>query len=301
MRVPVYPNDLIRNRGFKSLAKQLQKQWCGITPISLAYAQEVLAKGLGYQNFHDLDKASTTCSPSEPAPSEAAVRQAIHSAIKATLPPEAWLSVDQHKQERLVNALPLTTLAAFKRMPVAPDADLSTLVKGISDVQSGLTKEHVQALEKILKDSGSLRDQALFACMLGALRKTEFLSARMRGGAAVYGVKTVDININVHDAIPPSHRSTFKQYVKALKLSEGDYLFRAANDRKRPLSPDALRKICVSWARKANIDVSLLTPHRIRTTTDKYADLMRLIGEKMGHHSANSTLAYVAGLPTDVG
>ena len=300
MRVPVSPKDLIRNRGFKSLAKQLQKQWCGLTPISLTYAQEALARGLGYQNIHDLDKASKVCPPDEPVPPEAGVRQAIRSAIQATRQPEAWLSVDQLELERLVNDLPLTNLVAFKRVQVSPDADQSTSAKRISRARPELTEEQLQTVEKILQNSGSLRDQALFACMLGALRKTEFLSARMRGGAAVYGVKAVGININVHDAIPPSHRSTFKQYVKASKLSEGDYLFRVANDRKRPLSPAVLKRICVSWARKANIDVSLLTPHGIRKTTDKYADLMRVMGEKMGHRPLNSTLAYVAGLTTDI-
>lgn len=300
MRVPVYPKDLIRNRGFKSLAKQLQKQWCGLTPISLADAQEALAQGLGYQNFHDLDKASKGCPPDEPVPPEAAVRQAICSAITVVLQPEAWLSVNGQELQRLVDHLPLTNLVAFKRGQVSPEACQSTSAKRISGAQPGLTQEQLQTVEKILQDSGNLRDQALFACMLGALRKTEFLSARMRGGAAVYGVKTVDININVHDAIPPSRRSTFKQYVKASKLSEGDYLFRAANASDRPLSPDALRRICISWARKADIDVGLLTPHGIRKTTVKYAGLMRLMGEKMGHRSPNSTLAYVAGLTTDI-
>ncbi|MHC8365075.1 tyrosine-type recombinase/integrase [Pseudomonas sp. ZT5P21] len=300
MRVPVYPKDLIRNRGFKSLAKQLQKQWCGLTPISLADAQKALAQGLGYQNFHDLDKASKACPPDEPVPPEAIVRQAIHSALQATLQREAGLPTDQLDLERLVNDLPLTNLVAFKHVQVSPDAGQSPLLKLVSGAQSGLTKEHVQALERILKESGSLRDRALFACMLGALRKNEFLSAKMQGGAAVYGVKTVDTDINVQEAIPPSHRSTFKQYVKASRLSEGEYLFRAANAPGRPLSSDALRRICISWARKADIDVGLLTPHGIRKTTDKYADLMRLMGEKMGHRSPNSTLAYVAGLTTDI-
>lgn len=298
MRVPVYSKDLIRNRGFKSLAKQLQKQWCGLTPISLACAQEVLAQGLGYQNFHDLDKASKTYSPSEPAPSEAAVRQAICSAIQATRQPEAWLSVDQLELKRLVNDLPLTNLVAFKRVQVSPDADQNTSAKRISGARPELTEEQLQTVEKILQDSGSLRDQALFACMLGALRKTEFLSARIRGGSAVYGVKNANKNINVHDAIPPSHRSTFKQYVKASKLSEGDYLFRAANAPGRPLSPDSLRRICVSWARRANIDARLFTPHGVRKTTYRYADLMRLTSERMGHHAVNMSLAYVTGLPT---
>lgn len=300
MRVPVYPKDLIRNRGFKSLAKQLQKQWRGPTLISLADAHQALAQGLGYQNFHDLDKASKVCPPDEPAPLEADVRQAICSAIKATQQPGARLPTDQLDLERLVNDLPLTNLVAFKHVQISPDAGHSTVVKLASGGQLGLTNDHVQTLEKILAESGSLRDRALFACMLGALRKSEFLSAKMRGGAAVYGVKTVDTDINVQEAIPPSHRSTFKQYVKTSKLSEGDYLFQAANAPGRPLSSDALRRICISWARKADIDEGLLTPHGIRRTTDKYADLMRVMGEMMGHHPLNSTLAYVAGLTTDI-
>jgi integrase len=297
MRVPVYPKDLIRNRGFKSLAKQLQKQWCGLTPISLAYAQEALAQGLGYQNAHDLDKASKVCPPDEPVPPEAVVRRAIRSAIQATRQPEACLPVDQLELERLVNDLPLTNLVAFKRVQISPDAGQSTLVKLASGDQRGLTKDHVQTLEKILAESGGLRDRALFACMLGALRANEFLSARMQHGAAVYSVKSRDTK-KVLDAIPDRHRSMFEQYIKTSKLSDGEYLFRAANIPGRPLSSNALMKICFSWARKANIDAGLLTPHNVRKTTDDYADLMRKISERMGHHSANMSLAYAVGLPT---
>ena len=85
MRVPVYPQDLIRNRGFKSLSKQLHERWYGSTPISLAEAQKALARGLGYQSFHDLSEASKVCPPDAPVPPEAFVREAIGSAIKATL------------------------------------------------------------------------------------------------------------------------------------------------------------------------------------------------------------------------
>lgn len=117
MRVPVYPQDLIRNRGFKSLSKQLQQQWCGPTPISLADAQKVLAQGLGYQSFHDLSETSKVCQPGEPVPPEADVRQAIRSAIQATLQPG-----DELNLERVVNDLSLKKLVAFKRVQVSPGA-----------------------------------------------------------------------------------------------------------------------------------------------------------------------------------
>jgi hypothetical protein len=297
MRVPVYPNDLIRNRGFKSLAKQLQKQWCGPSPISLANAQEVLAQGLGYQNFHDLEKASKICPTDEPVPPEAIVRRAIRSAIRATLQPEVGLHADQLKLKPLVKDLPLTNLVAFKRVQASPDPGRDPLLKLVSRAQLGLTREQVQTLEKILSESGGLRDRALFACMQGALRPSEYLSARIRGNAAVYSVKSLDTK-KVHEAIPESHRVIFDHYVKASKLSDGEYLFHAANAPERPLSSDTLRRICVSWARKANINVSLLTPHSIHKTTDDYADLMHQMSQRMGHNKAIMSLAYVAGRPT---
>lgn len=292
MRVPVYPQDLIRNRGFKSLAKQLQEQWYGSTLISLAGAQKALAQGLGYESFYDLNETSKVCQPGEPVPPEADVRRAIGSAIKATLQPG-----DELNLEWLVNDLPLTNLVAFKRVQVSHDSGHSLSPELFSRAQSGLSEEHIQTMEKILVESGGLRDRALFACMLGELRASELLLARMQGGAAVYGVKIRETN-NVLDVIPDRHRSMFEQYIKTSKFSDGEYLFRAANAPGRPLSFYALRKICVSWARKANIDVGLLTPHAIRKTTYNYADFMRQIGDSMGHHSANTSLAYAVGLPT---
>ncbi|MBX8521397.1 hypothetical protein K5D37_17165 [Pseudomonas cichorii] len=297
MRVPVYPDDLIRNRGFKSLSKQLQEQWYGSTPISLAEAQKVLARGLGYQSFHDLNEASKICSPDAPVPPEADVRQAIRSAIGTTLQPEALRPLDQQKLERLVNDLSLKKLVAFRNVQVSPSAGHSPSSERVSRAQSGLTKEHVHTSESILAESGDLRDRALLACMLGALRQNEFLLARMQHGAAVYGVKIRDTK-KVLDAIPDRHRSVFEQYIKTSKLLDGEYLFRATNGPERPLSSEALRKICVSWARKADIDASLVTPHSVRKITDGYADLMRQMSERMGHHSANTSLAYAVGLPT---
>ena len=296
MRVPVYPDDLIRNRGFKSLAKQLQEQWYGSTQISLAEAQKVLARGLGYQSFHDLSETSKVCSSDEPVPPAADVRKAIGSVIKATLQSEARLSVDQEKLEQLVNDLSLKKLVAFKRVQASPAAGHSPLPKRASVPKQELNKDHVQTLEKILAESGSLRDRALLACMLGNLRQNEFLSARIQGGYAVFAVKDIYGPANVHEAIPSSHRPTFEQYVKATRLSEGDYLFQAPDDRKSPLSTFALRRICASWARKANIDASLLTPHNIRKTSDGYAEWMHLINRKAAANQANTSLADLAKL-----
>jgi hypothetical protein len=281
MRVPVYPDDLIRNRGFKSLSKRLQQHWCGPAPISLADAQKALARGLGYQSFHDLSETAKDCPPDAPVPLEADVRQAIRSAIGTTLQPEKLLPLDQQKLERVVNDLSLKKLVAFKHVQAFPSAGHSPLPELVSRAQSGLTKEHVHTLESIVAESGDLRDRALLACMLGGLRANEFLSARMQHGAAMYRVKSRDTKHTL-DAVPDRYRSILREYIKVSRLSDGDYLFRAGNASGRPLSVITLRKICFSWARKANIDPSLLTPHGIRKTTDDYADFMREMGVRMG-------------------
>ncbi|KAI3494626.1 hypothetical protein L1887_40663 [Cichorium endivia] len=190
MRVPVYPQDLIRNRGFKSLSKQLQEQWHGSTSISLADAQKSARPGLGLQELlrsqRDLKGPANLVNLCRQKPMSD--RQLVQPS-KLPCSPETQLNL-----ERLVNDLPLTNLVAFKR------------VQGFS----------------------RLRDRALFACMLGALRSSEILSARMHYGVAVYGVKPRDTK-NVLDTIPDRHRSLFKQYIKSSKLSDGDYLFRAPN------------------------------------------------------------------------
>lgn len=81
--------------------------------------------------------------------------------------------------------------------------------------------------------------------MVGALRPSEFQSARMQDGAAVYGVKSRETR-KVHDAIADRHRPMLEQYINASKLSDGEYLFRDANALGRPLSSDALRRMYVS-------------------------------------------------------
>lgn len=58
MRIPVHPEDLIRNRGFKSLAKQLRKSLQGPSTISLALAEDILAKGFGYESYYDLEQTT---------------------------------------------------------------------------------------------------------------------------------------------------------------------------------------------------------------------------------------------------
>ncbi|WP_158177969.1 hypothetical protein [Pseudomonas viridiflava] len=48
MRTPIFPSDLLADKGFKLIAKKLMKRWPGSKPIGLSAAREMLARGLGY-------------------------------------------------------------------------------------------------------------------------------------------------------------------------------------------------------------------------------------------------------------
>lgn len=283
MRVPVYPDDLKRNRGFKSLAKKLQTHWCGPSSVSLSFAQEVLAKGLGYRDYHDLEQASKACKLDELPPSEADARQAIKSAIQNAR--GYVVEADLTKLELLVDALPISSLVAFNLMQVARD-----IIQGIQDTRlvSTLTAEHLRSVERVIEVSGNLRDQALFACMLAGVRRGEFLSATVRGGTAVYRVKYADID--TCESLPSSCGAAVDKYLKGSSVSEGGYLFPSTYDPKSPMSPLTLSRICASWAHKAGIEAGLLKPHNVRRVGQ---DLASRIASLLGHTSQMSTWAYI--------
>ncbi|MBD9609814.1 hypothetical protein [Pseudomonas sp. PDM08] len=114
MRVPVYPDDLFPKRGFNRLVKKLQRKWIGPTPLTLSAAREILAKGLGYRDYHDLKHSSETCQLGEVLPTEAEVRLGIVEAIKMNVYFGERIIKDDGDLLRFVSFLPLTVLVAFK-------------------------------------------------------------------------------------------------------------------------------------------------------------------------------------------
>ncbi|MEW4948543.1 hypothetical protein [Pseudomonas asiatica] len=133
MRLPVYPQDLARNRGFKTLAKRLRRQWCGPHPISLELAQEILAKGFGYRGFYDLRQESKNWTPGAPSPRFTDIRYGILTAAKAAMSPKDLLAVDHAELERLVAYLPLSVLIATTAVQVnrlQAESSRGTLIGG---------------------------------------------------------------------------------------------------------------------------------------------------------------------------
>ncbi|WP_405124397.1 hypothetical protein [Pseudomonas alloputida] len=58
MRVPLTPFDFEAKRGFKRIAKLIQREWQGSEPICLGHAQILLAQCFGYIDYHDATKST---------------------------------------------------------------------------------------------------------------------------------------------------------------------------------------------------------------------------------------------------
>ncbi|WP_060477684.1 hypothetical protein [Pseudomonas monteilii] len=288
MRVPVFADDLAPKSGLKRLERALQKRWCGPNRIKLSFAREVLSRGLGYRDYRDLRNATKLAQPGAPAPKESEVRLGIYSAIKAALKPEEWFASDPSAWERLVAALPVNVLLAFKS-PVVVRLHNSHLhpferlaaqwaEHGTAEIQQ-LISEKLERIHSSVTASGNLRDAALLACLMSGMRPNDFLPAKVKNIASF----TDEILIEVKTLKASRYGSTrrfyinnpvaIQSYIKAESLSNEDYLFSAAGKPECPMTSAQLRKISASWAVKAGIDPSTLSLSRIRNT----AILMKFI------------------------
>ncbi|WP_439864709.1 hypothetical protein [Pseudomonas antarctica] len=71
MRVPIYPVDLNLGSGFTRIAESLTRDWPGEKTIEISEAQNLLAKCLGYSDYHQV--RSTTPAEGSAYPSLATV------------------------------------------------------------------------------------------------------------------------------------------------------------------------------------------------------------------------------------
>jgi hypothetical protein len=251
MRIPVYPDDLIRNRGFKSLAKQLHQLLHGPSRIPLTFAYEILAKGFGYASYYDLQQTAKACQQTELTVNAWEAKRAIVAGIQAALQ-NGKTTASEQELKRLVDSFTLESLVAFKRsryvsMPGKPE----------------LTANDVRALERVVRSSGKLRDQALFACMQTGMRATEYLPAIYFNQFGAYLPNKAGCNAE-YSSMPKSCQGSIAIYAAAEKLSEGDLLFPSAKHPMQPMSVIELKKLLAAWGREANIRAEALTAFGIR-------------------------------------
>ncbi|WP_286776464.1 MULTISPECIES: tyrosine-type recombinase/integrase [unclassified Pseudomonas] len=274
MRIPVHPDDLIRNRGFKSLAKQLRKLLHGPSRVSLSLAEYILAKGFGYESFFDLEQTAKQGSSAQATMTESEAKSAIFTAITAALQ-LGDITANPHELRQLVDSFALASLVAFKQPSVVPVGPRL------------LSLEVVQALGKVASLSGTPREQALFMCILAGVRPLEFRSVRWVCNQAVF--QKSKTRIDEYIPLPDSCQDVVANYARACKLSDGDQVFHSHKYRKRPMSPTTLTKVLTTLTHKADVKLERVTATQIRHTAIKNG-----IAELTGHRSCTTTLDYMA-------
>ncbi|MBV4542842.1 hypothetical protein [Pseudomonas vlassakiae] len=311
MRVPIYPNDTYPKFGFSNLVSILQNTWCGPRTISPSFAREIISKGLGYLNYHDLYQSSRRGPREKDCPTETEVRHGILTAIKAELQPDEWLATNQTDWERIVNALPVNRLRAFKSSPIDPSqiapavraADKSERKQFSADRQ--LTSQQLQQITSAVASSCSPRDQALLGCLLSGLRPTDFLPAKVKqilittDGIFIEADKKRGAGWRARHLIP--NPGAISRHIELANLSPEDFLFASDSIQHSPMSVFELRSICASWALKSGILPSLVVPWIIRQSGKKdWLARVYMVPTNLGHKNYNFTQRYFYPKPDDV-
>jgi hypothetical protein len=130
MRIPIYSEDLLTRGGFKRIAKKLQRQWPGQSSIKLWFAREILSKGMGYRDYHDVLMSSKTCQLGAIAPTEGQVRAGIISTISNALRSDNNITIEFEELQHFVETLPLYSLLAFKDQSRALDFSTDLMSSG---------------------------------------------------------------------------------------------------------------------------------------------------------------------------
>ncbi|PVZ42584.1 hypothetical protein [Pseudomonas sp. CC120222-01a] len=280
MRVPVLPSDLAPKSGLKRLEKALQKRWCGARPITLSGAREILSKGLGYRDYRDLYETSKIARIGTTTPLESEVRSQILSAIKVALKPQEWIATDLVAWEKLVTSLPVNSLSAFTASLHirTHDRHISSFGSSAAHLDTAgdfkthrIICEQLERISRYVAASGDLRDAALLACLVNGIRPYELLSAKIDQNSTFTCRALIDINLSKKlkhadtRGICTTEFSAIEVYIKAMNLSQGDYLFPAAVNSGACMTSNQLSRICESWAVKAGIEGSTSMLSRIRT------------------------------------
>lgn len=304
MRVPIYAADLSDKRGFKRIAKKLQRNWPSVTPLSLACAQAILSRGLGYRDFHDLQQSAeegdlhtTLATPNE-------ARDGISTSIFAFCQSNKVTSIDETDLDRLVKLLPLQELLAFQifapaktKDPAAPafpnptvnadqklpNASEETHLNHVGQpVNVDLTVRHsvpapklidkkgLRVIWEVVQRRGNLRDQSLLAMLLQGLRPHDLKLAKPHdfsdfNSGVLMRVRFAKSSSKQGSAfLSDSFGHVVGGYIKEAGLSVNDYLFPSKEDASVPMSSQEMSRIIGSYLREALTDPAQRSVHRIR-------------------------------------
>ncbi|MFJ3368006.1 tyrosine-type recombinase/integrase [Pseudomonas sp. NPDC086251] len=214
MRVPIFPFDLIPKRRFKRISKVLKRHWPCANSISLMTAQEILAQGLGYRDYHDVLRSSENCLSDAPVPTLPEVRDSVSTSIFHFFRSSNTVGIDDRDIERLVMLLPLHELLAFHSFRQGQTANVGKTDSHSSKVHSGqksskaargiihetsdssasepsnfgplllpskkyLSEYELDAIEEAVHRKGILRDRVLCSVLLSGIRQSELHQLRV--------------------------------------------------------------------------------------------------------------------------
>ncbi|POA28210.1 MULTISPECIES: tyrosine-type recombinase/integrase [unclassified Pseudomonas] len=325
MRVPIYPADLLPKAAFKKLTKCVQKRWPGQSPVPLSLARETISRGLGYDDYHDVMQSSTICPPGAPAPSESDVHSRISAAVINVLKLTDNNSVKPSELKSFVTSLPLKALSTYKvnypreehqltnrNANIDPEEsrDLPSKKLGIdlqlrksrslaSPVQP-LSRGEIEAIRRVVKRSGHLRDQSLLAMFESGLRAHSILGAKVSSVETIASTPHLVVASKGKPPVLIEQVEVLRRYMAAENLSLDDYLFPSMKDPKQPMSEVELARVFSSWEKEARLPPARRTPHSLRVGLIKQRMRLLMSDEKLeitaiqiGHTSPRVTSHYL--------
>jgi len=305
-------------------------------------AQEILAQGLGYRDFHDVSMSSKNCEPDAPVPTLPEVRDSISTSIFHFLKSTNAVGFVESDIQRLLMLLPLHELLTFnsfrqwqtanvgkadshssaarpgQKSPEtaqglihkASDSSGSVFPNSASPVPSRnyLNVLELNAIAKVVRDKGILRDRFLFSVLLCGIRQAELLQLKVEHinyshqGVLLYVSSTRSHASQHWRFLATTNELLVATYVKESGVTYGDYLFPSSKATGHPMTPIELNKILRSWLLEAQIDPTGVSIHTMRHSV--IASLIRASAEPtqskmahmLGHYSLGISRQYISTL-----
>lgn len=290
--------------------------------------QEILARGLGYKDFHDLRLSASHASQLSSTPTLSDARDGIATSVVVFLQSKGVVNIDSAEISRLVSVLPLNELKFFRRAGEKQTADGVSIAAGETDpipsdcLGSEVSLENRRAppfgsisiqnltlIADAVRREGSLRDQALLGVVTTGIRALELggLTAcdiqRDATGSSLLIRQFKAHERHLQTMLPSATAAILHQYVKKARLAGGDWLFPSDSKPKRSMSPREVNKVIQAWAVKALTNVEQVTARAIRQSvlearsgTSKADDLLSTLSKQFGHESTGLLNHYLPGI-----
>lgn len=299
MRVPIHINDTLPNGTLAKSARLIKKFWPGSKPMLFLQARELLARGLGYRDQHDLAHSIR----SEPFIGECPPLEIIQSnVIKTAL---TYLSEDERNAAGLsilVGRLPLNKLTSIvshctsknlssgtERLPdeealLHDEARTSRLTSARATLPGSNIPRHYSVVNKTLLSESEMsalrvaasrcknpQDQFLFNGLLSGLRLVELLPTLEQIDKKYSCAGRFESEIGEHIEFKLKLTNTQKQFSPKLFSTENSHTAFNENH-KEPLKRHNVKSKLQKWSTAAGIKKEI-TPHMIRRSyIDQYLE-----------------------------